>query len=72
MVADQPAIFAYSWHQPESLTDPGPNEINDSMNMVGFVDGHVSYIRIYWDDTQSTFPSFYNPPADYEYQWGED
>jgi prepilin-type processing-associated H-X9-DG protein len=46
MVADQPAVFACSWHQPESLTDPGPNEINDSMNMVGFVDGHVSYIPI--------------------------
>ena len=24
MVADQPACFAYSWHQPQSLTDPGP------------------------------------------------
>ena len=72
MVADQPAVFAYSWHQPESLTDPGPNEINDSMNMVGFVDGHVSYIKIYWDETRQTFPCFYNPPAGYEYQWGED
>ena len=72
MVADQPACFAYSWHQPQSLTDPGPNQINDSKNMVGFVDGHVSYIKIYWDGTQQLFPCFYNPPAGYEYQWGED
>ena len=72
MVADQPAVFAYSWHQPQSLTDPGPNQINDSMNMVGFVDGHVSYIKIYLDDSQQSFPCFYNPPAGYEYQWGED
>jgi prepilin-type N-terminal cleavage/methylation domain-containing protein/prepilin-type processing-associated H-X9-DG protein len=72
MVADQPACFAYSWHQPQALTDPGPNQINDSKNMVGFVDGHVSYIKIYWDNTQQTFPCFYNPPAGYEYQWGED
>jgi hypothetical protein len=42
------------------------------MNMVGYVDGHVSYIKIYWDETQKTFPCFYNPPAGYEYQWGED
>ena len=72
MVVDQPAVFAYSWHQPESLTDPGPNEVNDPRNVAGFVDGHVSYIKFYWDSTQSTFPCFYNPPDTYEYQWGED
>ena len=72
MVVDQPACFAYSWHQPRSLADPGPEPINDSMNMAGFVDGHVSYIPFYYDDTQDTYPCFYNPPAGYEYQWGED
>jgi prepilin-type N-terminal cleavage/methylation domain-containing protein len=72
MVVDQPAVFAYSWHEPQSLTDPGPNEINDSKNVAGFVDGHVSYIKFYWDSTQDTFPCFYNPPDNYEYQWGED
>ena len=72
MVVDQPAVFAYSWHQPVALTDPGPNEINDSKNVAGFVDGHVSYLKFYWDSTQTTFPCFYNPPASYEYQWGED
>ena len=71
MVADQSACFAYSWHQPQALTDPGPNQINDSKNMVGFVDGHVSYIKIYWDGLGND-PCFYNPPAGYEYQWGED
>jgi prepilin-type N-terminal cleavage/methylation domain-containing protein len=70
MVVDQPAIFAYSWHQPESLTDPGPNEINDSKNVTVFVDGHADYIKFYWDGTD-TFPCFYNPPAGYDYQWGE-
>ncbi len=72
MVADQPACFAYSWHQPQSLTDPGPNQINDSMNMVSFVDGHVSFIKIYWDGLDSyPDPCFYEPPVGYEYQWGE-
>ncbi|HEY1717426.1 MAG TPA: prepilin-type N-terminal cleavage/methylation domain-containing protein [Verrucomicrobiae bacterium] len=74
MVVDQPGVFAYSWHQPQSLTNPGPNPINDSKNMTGFVDGHVNYIKFYWDEnsTQGTEPWQYNPPAGYEYQWGED
>jgi prepilin-type N-terminal cleavage/methylation domain-containing protein len=74
MVADQPACFAYSWHQPQALADPGPNRVNDSMNLAGFVDGHVSYTKFYYDtnDTYSVWPCFYNPPDGYEYQWGED
>jgi prepilin-type N-terminal cleavage/methylation domain-containing protein len=50
------------------------NQINDSKNMAGFVDGHVSYIKFYYDSTDavSVWPCFYNPPDSYEYQWGED
>jgi prepilin-type N-terminal cleavage/methylation domain-containing protein len=71
MAVDQPACFAYSWHKPESLTDPGPNEINDSLNVCGFVDGHASYIKFFCDDSLGDYPCFYNPPDSYEYQWGE-
>lgn len=72
MVADQPACFAYSWHKPQSLTDPGPNEINDSWNMAVFVDGHASYINFYFDPQATMAPCFYNPPDNYDYQWGGD
>ena len=73
MVTDQPACFAYSWHKPQSITNPGPNEINDSRNMAVFVDGHVSYINFFFDpQLDGHFPCFYNPPDNYEYQWGED
>jgi len=73
MVADQPACFAYSWHKPEAITDPGPNEINDSWNMSIFVDSHANYLNFYFDPDQTGyFPCFYNPPDSYEYQWGED
>jgi prepilin-type N-terminal cleavage/methylation domain-containing protein len=73
MVVDQPAVFAYSWHQPQLLTDPGPDLINNSMNMAVFVDGHVSYIPFYLDTAQNiSWPGFYNPPNGYKYQWGED
>ncbi|MGZ5566880.1 MAG: hypothetical protein ACXWKG_07695, partial [Limisphaerales bacterium] len=45
---------------------------NDSMNVVSFVDGHVSYVKIYWKySTNFVFaPSCsYDPPEGYEYQW---
>ena len=71
-VVDQPGCFGYSWHQPQSLSDPGPNMVNDGKNVAGFVDGHASYTKFYWDGTYDTFPCFYNPPANYDYQWGED
>ena len=74
MVADQPACFAYSWHEPQSLEDPGPNMLQDQKNMLNFVDGHVAFVKIYYDETQSPNddPCFYNPPDGYEYLWGED
>jgi prepilin-type N-terminal cleavage/methylation domain-containing protein len=73
MVVDQPAVFGYSWHKPGPWTDPGPTRFNDAMNPAGFVDGHVSYIKFYWDSTMAlgSEPCFYNPPDNYEYQWGE-
>jgi prepilin-type N-terminal cleavage/methylation domain-containing protein len=74
MVVDQPGCFGYSWHQPQALADPGPNTLNDSMNPAGFVDGHVAFIKFYWNGVNAAWndPCFYNPPARYEYQWGED
>lgn len=70
MVVDQPACYGYSWHQKVALTDPGPNMVEDAMNTTVFVDGHVDYIKFYWDGSD-TFPCFYNPPGGYQYQWGE-
>lgn len=72
MVVDQPAVFAYSWHKPQSISNPGPNQINDSMNTAVFVDGHASYLKFFLDPQQNpNFPCFYNPPNNYDYQWGE-
>ena len=43
------------------------------MNTCVFVDGHTGYIPFYFDRTRGNpFPCFYNPPASYDYQWGED
>lgn len=42
------------------------------MNMVSFVDGHVSSVKIYWKPSANYVFSpacAYDPPEGYEYQW---
>jgi prepilin-type N-terminal cleavage/methylation domain-containing protein len=66
------ALEPWSWHE------PSPSLVfNDAKNMVSFVDGHVSYIKIYWDSTPLpngglSFAAAYNPPVNYDYQWSGD
>ncbi|MEO6035220.1 MAG: hypothetical protein ABIQ35_08200 [Verrucomicrobiota bacterium] len=46
---------------------------NDAKNMVSFVDGHVSYIKIFLDSApRKGLAIFYNPPASFDYQWTPD
>ena len=51
-----------------------PYQFNNALNVMSFVDGHASYIRIYWNGTSgfNGLPGFYNPPAGYEYEWFAD
>jgi prepilin-type N-terminal cleavage/methylation domain-containing protein len=71
MVVDQPACFGYSWHQHVPTPNPGPDATSDLRNMTVFVDGHANYIKFYLDPDSQQVPCFYNPPANYDYQWGE-
>ncbi|MGA2178215.1 MAG: type II secretion system protein [Verrucomicrobiota bacterium] len=81
LVAEATAFAPYSWHQPKSPTVlPSGFEVpmfNNAQNVVSFVDGHVSYIKIYWNSAPGSngFYSvaiFYDPPAGYDYQWSGD
>ncbi|HXB58407.1 MAG TPA: type II secretion system protein [Candidatus Acidoferrales bacterium] len=51
-----------------------PYQFQNAMNVMSFVDGHVSYIPIYWDGTNgfNGIPGFYNPPPGYQYEWFAD
>src|SRR6185295_9873594 len=49
LVAEFPALLPYSWHQPG-----GAGHFNNARDMVSFVDGHVSYIKIFWDTNNAT------------------
>ncbi len=68
LVAEASAFAPWSWH------DPTPEFwFNDAKNMVSFVDGHVSYIKIFLDTApQKGLAIFYNPPPGYDYQWTPD
>jgi prepilin-type N-terminal cleavage/methylation domain-containing protein len=69
LLTDMSAFFCWSWHQPQSLP-PGQCEFNDAKNMVSFVDGHVNYIKIYWNSTfgNNWTSCCYDPPSGYDYK----
>ncbi len=48
-----------------------PYQFNNARNVMSFVDGHVSYIRIYWNGVKGFdgIAAFYEPPAGYDYKW---
>ena len=67
-------VLPYSWHQPKLTLAGDVPLFNDAKNMVSFVDGHVSYLDIYWNSSRYPNGSFscaayYDPPAGYDYQW---
>jgi prepilin-type N-terminal cleavage/methylation domain-containing protein len=73
LVTEQPAFFPYSWHLPKQpISNPNSCFFNNSKDMVSFVDGHVSYIAIYWNGQAGSLAMAYNPPAGYNYQWSGD
>jgi len=68
LIAEAAAFAPWSWHEPSSRLI-----FNDAKNAVSFVDGHVSYIKIFKDDEpRKGLAIFYNPPATYDYQWTPD
>lgn len=83
LVTEAPALIPFSWHQPRrflfemmrSGIDCRTKFFNDSMNTVSFVDGHVSYVKIYWQPSTNYIFSpacAYDPPEKYDYQWSGD
>jgi len=73
LVTEHSSFYPYSWHQPKQpISDPSSCPFNNAMNMVSFVDGHVSYIKTYWNGKVGSLAIFYNPPAGYDYQWSGD
>ncbi len=67
LVGEMPAWIPFSWHKPQSAL-----QFNDAMAQLGFVDGHVAYIQIYFDTSKPNTGKdslCYDPPTGYEYRW---
>jgi prepilin-type N-terminal cleavage/methylation domain-containing protein len=63
LAGEWPAYFGGAWHPLVSPDHP------DAKNVLTFVDGHVAFVRIYWDGIADSDPCSYEPPAPYEYNW---
>jgi prepilin-type N-terminal cleavage/methylation domain-containing protein len=84
MATEVPAFFPYSWHQPGSDSSFGAVRFSsgallydDAKNMVSFVDGHVSFIKIFWNPAPVqpgvwSMAMQYDPPPGYDYKWSGD
>lgn len=74
LVAEDPAFIPYSWHDPKPAAANGAPMFNNAKDMVSFVDGHVSYTKIYWGGNlpPGSLALHHDPPAGYDYQWSGD
>lgn len=72
LVVEEPAFFPYSWHQRKPSGQP---LINNAINVLSFVDGHLSFTRMYWNSAirysngENSAAAYYDPPEGYNYQW---
>jgi type II secretory pathway pseudopilin PulG len=58
--------WAESWHTP-----PMRVQRNNAPGVGGFVDGHVDYVKVYWDGIGggNDLPFYNEPPGSYNYKW---
>jgi hypothetical protein len=66
LIFEAAARLPFSWHHPK-VDGRGYYRFDDSMNMLGFVDGHVSFMKMYWNGSQAA--CMYDPPEGYAYKW---
>ena len=68
LVGELSGAFALSAHERKH-----PYQFNNARNVMSFVDGHVSYIPIYWNGVRGFdgLSFLYAPPEGYEYRWSE-
>ena len=67
MVMEWTAHAPLSWHTSKTGRKNAPFYC-DAKSVAGFVDGHVSYIPIYYDGYNAAYTQ--EPIAGYEYQFG--
>jgi prepilin-type N-terminal cleavage/methylation domain-containing protein len=73
LVAEMPAFQPWSWHDPKRPLPKGHEWpcFKDAKDNLSFVDGHVNYVKIYWETSHSPTAAF-DPPPGYDYKWSGD
>ncbi len=61
LAGEWPIHLPYTWHEQKL------ERANGNRNNVCFVDGHVKFIKMYWDGVNDCWET--NPPDGYEYSW---
>ena len=80
LLVEIPAVFPFSWHEPKRPVAIENAIFKDAKNMVSFVDGHVDYLKIYWNTNRiqvggrsyGLMASDFDPPSEYGYKWKAD
>ena len=49
LVEEYIALSPYSWHEPAAA----PGHYNDARCVLSFVDGHATYLKMYWDSANA-------------------
>jgi type II secretory pathway pseudopilin PulG len=70
LLTEVPAFSPYSWHEPRRPFSKENASFVNARDMICFVDGHVDYMKIYFDGNKIAWD--YNPPAEYDYKWSAD
>ncbi len=66
LIFEAAARLPFSWHKP-AVDGRGYYRFHDSMNTLGFVDGHVNYSKMYWNGSLAA--CMYDPPESFDYRW---
>ena len=74
LVAECSAFAPWSWHQPKKPLARENALFDDAKNIVSFVDGHISYIKIHWggNNPPGALALHFDPPPGYDYKWSGD
>ena len=80
LLVEASAVFPFSWHEPKRPVAIENGIFKDAKNVVSFVDGHVDYLKIYWntnrinvgDATYGLLAPDFDPPPEYGYKWKAD
>jgi prepilin-type N-terminal cleavage/methylation domain-containing protein len=63
LLGEWPAYFGGSWHPYR------PIDYSGARDLIGFVDGHVGFTKMFWDGIVDSDPCNYEPPLNYDYSW---